>query len=72
VLVDMVMPELGGRDTFTAMKKINPNVKAILSSGYSINGEAQKIIEDGVKDFVGKPFDISDLSKKVANVLRGY
>jgi two-component system, cell cycle sensor histidine kinase and response regulator CckA len=41
VLLDMVMPELGGRDTFAAMRRINPAVRVILSSGYSINSEAQ-------------------------------
>jgi len=71
VILDMVMPELGGRDTFIAMREINPDVRAILSSGYSINGEAQAILDEGVMAFVGKPFSQAELSEKVAQVLRG-
>jgi PAS domain S-box-containing protein len=70
VLLDMIMPELGGRDTFAEMKKINPDVRAVLSSGYSINGEAQSILDDGVMDFVGKPFGYIELSEKIAKVLQ--
>ena len=69
VLLDMIMPELGGGDTFKAMKKINPDVRALLSSGYSINGEAQSILDDGVIGFVGKPYVLLELSEKVAEAL---
>jgi two-component system, cell cycle sensor histidine kinase and response regulator CckA len=65
VLLDMVMPELG------AMRRINPAVRVILSSGYSINSEAQSILDDGAMAFVGKPFRIAELSDKVAHGLRG-
>lgn len=71
VILDMVMPELDGRDTFDAMLAINPNVRAILSSGYSIDGEAKSILDQGVKAFIGKPFSQADLSKTVAQVLQG-
>jgi len=69
VILDMVMPKMGGKDTFTAMYKINPDVRAILSSGYSINDEAQSILDQGVKAFVGKPYDRKKLSEVVARVL---
>ena len=62
VLLDMVMPEMGGKETFAEMKKINPKVKCILSSGYSINGEAQTILDDGVLDFIQKPYNTVELS----------
>ena len=71
VLLDMIMPDLDGRDTFAAMREINPDIRAILSSGYSINGKAQAILDEGVKAFVGKPFDQAELSEAVAYVLRG-
>lgn len=71
VILDMVMPELGGRDTFIAMRNINPHVRAILSSGYSINDEAQAILDEGVMAFVEKPFELAEFSEKVAQVLRG-
>ena len=69
VVLDMVMPEMGGHDAFLAMKEINPDVKALLSSGYSLAGEARAILDAGVLDFVGKPFRINDLVDKIAAVL---
>ena len=53
VIIDMVMPVMSGKETFTAMRTINPDIKALLASGYSIDGEAQAIIDEGVKGFMG-------------------
>jgi CheY-like chemotaxis protein len=69
VILDMVMPEMGGRDTYIAMCRINPKVRALLSSGYSLNGEAQGILNEGVLGFVGKPYRRSELSRSVAEAL---
>jgi PAS domain S-box-containing protein len=70
VIIDLVMPKMGGRDTFSAMKKINPSVKALLCSGYSVNGEAQSILDDGALAFIQKPFTMKDISEKVAGALK--
>lgn len=70
VILDMVMPRLDGYQTFVAMRNINPGVLAILSSGYSMNGKAQSILDEGVKAFVGKPFGRRDLAEVVERVLR--
>ena len=51
------------------MREINPDIVAVLSSGYGINGEAQSIINEGVRGFIQKPFRLGDLSQKVAEVL---
>ena len=69
VLLDMIMPGMDGRETFLALYKINPNVKALLASGFSLNGEAQRILDDGVRDFIQKPYRRSELSRKLAAVL---
>ncbi len=69
VILDMVMPGMSGRDTFQALRRINPDVRAILSSGYSIEGEAQAILDEGVLGFIGKPFQLVELSEKVAAAL---
>ncbi len=69
VILDMVMPEISGKDVFIAMKKINPHIVALLSSGYSINGEAQGILEEGVNGFIQKPYRIEELSQKIAEIL---
>ena len=70
VILDMVMPVLGGREVFLAMREINPKIKAVLSSGFSVDGEAHGILELGVRAFVQKPFRMADLTRTVAEVLR--
>jgi two-component system, cell cycle sensor histidine kinase and response regulator CckA len=69
VILDMIMPEMGGGETFELMKIINPNIRVILSSGYSLNGQAAGIMKKGCKTFIQKPFSIDELSKKVREVL---
>ncbi len=69
VILDMIMPELNGKDTFRQMKKYNPNVVALLSSGYSINGDAEQIIVEGVKGFIQKPYRQVEFSKKIVEIL---
>ncbi|HOO56760.1 MAG TPA: response regulator [bacterium] len=69
VLLDMIMPEMDGRDVFPVLKKIDPGIKIVLSSGYSINGKASDLIKEGVNGFVQKPFSISELCNTVRRVL---
>ena len=63
VILDMVMPEMNGRDAFKEMKRINPEIKAILASGYSLDGEAQSIIDEGVQSFIHKPFRRGEIGR---------
>ncbi len=69
VLLDMVMPKLGGLETFLRLRNINPQVKVILSSGYSENGRAQEIIRYGVSGFIQKPYQVHKLLAMVRQVL---
>lgn len=69
VILDMIMPEMSGREIFSELKKMNPDIKVILSSGYSINGEATKIMKSGCKAFIQKPFSLKQLSNQVRNVI---
>jgi two-component system cell cycle sensor histidine kinase/response regulator CckA len=69
VILDMIMPDLSGAETFEVLKKINPGVKVLLSSGYSINGQAAEILERGCKGFIQKPFNMKTLSQKLRKIL---
>ncbi|MBI5601840.1 MAG: PAS domain S-box protein [Deltaproteobacteria bacterium] len=69
VILDMIMPEMSGGETFSRLKEIDPNVKVLLSSGYSLNGQAKSILDQGCKGFLQKPFNLADLSKKVRQIL---
>jgi CheY-like chemotaxis protein len=69
IILDMIMPGLSGSETYDSVKKIDPNVKVILSSGYSIEGQAAEILEKGCNAFIQKPFTINELSAKIQEVL---
>lgn len=69
VVLDMMMPKMNGRDAFIYMRSINEDIKALLISGFSIEGEAQSLIDMGMKAFIQKPFNFSDFSKIVDRVL---
>jgi ABC-type amino acid transport substrate-binding protein/nitrogen-specific signal transduction histidine kinase/CheY-like chemotaxis protein len=69
VILDMVMPVLNGRDTYMELQKINPQVRVLLASGYSINDEVQELLDHGARDFIQKPFRKNDLIRKVSNIL---
>ncbi len=69
VILDMIMPAMSGRETFEALKTINPDINVLLSSGYSINGQATELLNQGCKGFIQKPFNLIELSKKVREVI---
>ncbi|NPU85936.1 MAG: PAS domain S-box protein [Syntrophaceae bacterium] len=69
VILDMIMPGLSGGETFDRLKEIDPEVKVLLSSGYSIDGEAKTIMERGCNGFLQKPFHLEQLSSKLREVL---
>ena len=69
VLLDMVMPDMGGSKVYDRLKEMNPDVKVLLSSGYSINGEATEIMARGCNGFIQKPFNFKDLSQEIKKIL---
>jgi len=71
VLLDLVMPGMAGRDVFRALRRINPQARVLVASGYSFDGAAQGLLADGARGFVQKPFRIADLTAAVAAALRG-
>jgi len=71
VVIDMIMPKMGGLEAFRTLREINPNLRAILSTGYSLDDEAQKILNEGMVGFIQKPYRIGRLSEVVATAIRG-
>lgn len=69
VILDMVMPDMNGAVTFDALKKLDPNVRVLLSSGYSIEGEAEEILKRGCDGFIQKPFTSQAISQKINELL---
>ena len=69
VILDMIMPEMGGGEAYDKIKEEKPRAKVILSSGYSIDGQASNILERGCNGFIQKPFKMKDLSVKIREIL---
>ncbi len=70
VILDMIMPEMDGQATFRALRTLSPNLKVLISSGFSQDNAVQRLLSDGAAGFVGKPYQTEDLVKAVANQLR--
>jgi two-component system cell cycle sensor histidine kinase/response regulator CckA len=69
VLLDMIMPDMSGGDVFDRIKEINPHAKVLLSSGYSVEGQAADILRRGCDGFIQKPFSLQALSGRIREVL---
>jgi len=69
VILDMIMPGISGAETFDRLREINPGIKVLLSSGYSLTGKAQTIMDRGCNGFLQKPFTQEQLSSKVRELL---
>jgi two-component system cell cycle sensor histidine kinase/response regulator CckA len=69
VILDMVMPGMGGGETYDSLKKINPDVKVLLCSGYSEGGHAAEILLRGCTGFIQKPFNVNGLSQKIREII---
>jgi CheY-like chemotaxis protein len=68
-ILDMIMPDMNGQETYESLKKLNSAVKVLLSSGYSLNDQARKIMDLGCHGFIQKPFDVIQLSQKIREIL---
>jgi len=68
-IIDLIMPDMEGGQLFDYIKESFPDMPVILSSGYAIDGKAEKIMKRGCNGFMQKPFNISKLSIKIRQVL---
>jgi len=70
VLLDMIMPGMEAGDTYDSLKAINPAIKVLLSSGYSLDQKAKAIIDRGCNGFIQKPFNMKILEEKIRGILK--
>jgi CheY-like chemotaxis protein len=69
VILDMIMPDISGGEVYDKIKRQNSKIKTLLSSGYSMDGQAAEILERGCDAFIQKPFNMKELSIKMREVL---
>jgi PAS domain S-box-containing protein len=67
-ILDMVLPDIDSREVYRTVKKIRPDMKVLLMSGYSVDGPAQDLLEAGAEAFLQKPFTIDTLSEKLREI----
>ena len=69
IIMDMIMPGMGGGETFDRLRNMNSSIKVLLSSGYSVNGQAAKILRRGCDGFIQKPFNLNQLAEKIGEIM---
>ena len=62
---DCGMPGMGGHRCLKELLKIDPHIKVIIASGYQANGKVKETVESGASGFIGKPYQVADMLKKV-------
>jgi len=70
VILDIIMPDMGGGQVYEKIKAINPAIKVLLASGYSVDGQAIELLERGCDGFIQKPFTMEELSAKIRQIMR--
>jgi len=71
VILDMQMPVMGGQETFEALRDINPDVRVLLASGYSLDQDAQNLLARGACGFLQKPLRMATMVQEISNLLEG-
>lgn len=69
VILDMILPDVDGGDTFDRLKKINPGIKVLLASGYDLDYQGRDIMERGCDGFIQKPFNMNEMLEKIRGIL---
>ena len=69
IIMDMIMPGMSGSETFDRLKEIRPDVKILLSSGYSVDGQATNILRRGCDGFIQKPFNMNQLAERILKIM---
>ncbi len=69
IILDMIMPEMGGKECFYKLKEINPNAKIIVITGYKTDAIITGLIKEGISGIIEKPFNIHNFTKEVHNAL---
>lgn len=69
VILDMIMPVLGGAETFAEIRRINPAQRVLLSTGYGRNNDVQRLLDAGAAGMIGKPYRLEELARTVGTVL---
>lgn len=72
VILDLTMPgDLGGKETLKRLKELDPDVKAVITSGYFADGSMSEYIDFGFKAYIPKPYNIQDIGATLHEITSG-
>lgn len=69
VILDVIMPKMGGWECFHHLKELDPEVKVLIMTGYTTDGSVEDFLKEGAKDVIIKPFDLDAFTDSVNNAL---
>ena len=69
IILDLIMPGMGGGLCLQELLKVNPQAKVIVASGYSITGSEKELVEERAKGFIRKPYNVREMLNLVREVL---
>jgi len=69
VILDLIMPDMGGRQCLEELLRIDPQVKALIASGFAIDGETKGFLDEKARGMVTKPFNVRALLQSVRHAL---
>ncbi len=69
VILDMIMPDMGGFEAFNRIRQLNPDARIVLASGYSLSEEVMELLSSGGVEFLQKPFSEDQLWQKIEKTM---
>jgi len=69
VILDLTMPHMDGEQTFRELRRIKPDVRVLMSSGYNEQEVTQKFLGKGLAGFIQKPYKVTELGRKLMDVI---
>ena len=69
VILDLIMPEMGGRKCLEELLKMDPQARVLIASGYALDGPAIEAIKTGARGHISKPYDIKEMLRVIRQVL---
>ncbi len=69
VLIDLIMPKLGGRETYLKLREIDPTIKAFFATGYGVDEKTEELLSTGVLGIIKKPYELAAVEKEIRRAL---
>ena len=69
IILDMIMPDIGGKEIYSRLKDINADIKVLFASGYSMNNQTSEIVKGGCNGYIQKPYTMPQISQSIRKVL---